>query len=110
MYDSANTRRRINHINWAFALILAADVVTGLWLMLGGWPLHGWLRGFAGQSPVVIAVALALASGGLLFYHRPRPMPSWAFPDDGTVLYGLGLAAFCGIWIVVLALIHIIGG
>jgi hypothetical protein len=110
MYDSLKIRQRISRISWAIAIILSAESVSGLWFLLGAWPRRGWLHGLMERSPVGVAVALALVFGGLLFYHRPRPLPSWAMPDDWTVLYGLGLAVFCGVGVVVLVIIRAIGG
>jgi hypothetical protein len=110
MYDPVRIRRRINLINWAFALILSAECVSDLWLLLGGWPLKGWLRDVFGRSPYMVSTAVALAFAGLLFYHRPLRLESWALPDGWTVLYGLALALFCGLGVVVLASFHIFGG
>ena len=108
MYDSAKIRSRIGYTGWAFAFILATEFVIGAWLLLAGWPLHGWLRGFSVESPGVVAVVVAFAFGSLLYYHRPRPLPDWAMPDDWTVLYGLGLAVFCGIGIVALTALRVL--
>jgi hypothetical protein len=110
MYDSVKIRRRIVRINGALALVVGAESISGLWFLLGGRPGRGWLRGIAEQSPAAVAVAVALAFGGLLVYHRPHPLPSWALPDDWTVPYGLGLAVFCGVGVIGLAIIRIVGG
>ena len=110
MYDSVKIRRRIARINWALALIVSAESMCSLWFLLGGWPGRGWLRGLAERSPAAVAAAFALVFGGLVLYHRPGPLPAWALPDDGTVLYGLGLTIFCGVGVVGLAILRAVGG
>lgn len=110
MRDDSKIKRRITYINWAFAFILATELLCSVWLMLGGWPLHGWLRRFTVQSPVLVAVISGVIFCSVLLYHRPRPLPSWASPDDYTLRYGLNLCVFCGIGVIVLALIRVFRG
>lgn len=110
MSNLPTIKRRVIRISWAMAFILAIEAVATAWLLLGGWPLKGWLCGFAAQFPFVTGMVTLSLFGVLVYVNRPHPLPWWAMPDEATVIYGVGLTAFVTVGVIVVAVIRLVQG
>ena len=109
MADLTRNKRRVMRISWLLACILALEAVVTVWLVLGGWPCNGWLRGFAPRFPVLTAVSAISFFSVLVYVNRPHPLPWWAMPDEGTVWSGIGLIVFVTLGVIVMAIGRISG-
>jgi len=103
-------KRRVTAISWTLACVAAVDAIVAAWLLLGGWPLNGWLHGFAAQFPFVVAAVTLSLITIIIYVNRPHPLPWWAMPDEGTLKYGIGLTALITLGVIVCAVIRVLEG